>query len=172
MQRHELRGLLTFQMGASLVFSIGLPIGISWLSTRHGWSQQGRGVANLVGLLPLMAGLALVAWANLEHLRIARRHGWRSEMIRFEASQYLIESGPYRCTRNPTYVSHLLVWLGWALILGSCAVAIATAVMWPALATIGLPYEQRQLAEKFGASYADYCSPSPRWISFPVQDRD
>ncbi len=119
----------------------------------------------------MMAGVAIATWANFEHVRKASHHGWRSEMIRFEASQYLIESGPYRYTRNPIYLSHLLVWWGWALFFGSVAVAIGAAILWASLAVIILPYEQRRLKERFGPSYAVYCSRSPRWIGLPARDR-
>jgi protein-S-isoprenylcysteine O-methyltransferase Ste14 len=161
---NDLRGLLTYQWGALLLFYIFMPVGFSWRAYRHGWSDHRPGVANLLGLLPLMAGFAIVMWANLEHLRKARRHGWKSEMIRFEASQYLIKSGPYRYTRNPIYLSHLLVWWGWALFFGSAAVAVAAAIIWTSLVLVVLPYEERRLKDKFGTSYTTYLGLAPRWL--------
>jgi protein-S-isoprenylcysteine O-methyltransferase Ste14 len=169
--RNDLRRLLTYQLVASLFFMIVIPISISWPSGRHGWSQHSPGIANLFGLVPLLAGFAITIWANVEHVRNARRHGWRSEMVRFEASQYLIEGGPYRYTRNPIYVSHLLIWSGWAIFFGSVTVAVAAVLIWISLALVILPYEERRLKEKFGTSYESYNSRAPRWLGRPSYAR-
>jgi protein-S-isoprenylcysteine O-methyltransferase Ste14 len=170
MPKNQLRGLLTYQLGASLNFSIGLPIGISWLSTRHGWSGHRPGIVNLLGFLAVMAGFAIVTWANVEHVRSAHHHGWHSEMIRFEASQYLIES-----SRIATHAIRFICRISWSggdgrFFFGSVAVAIGAAIVWASIAMVILPYEQRRLAQKFGAAYAAYCSRASRWIGLPAQD--
>src|SRR5581483_7102747 len=76
----------------------------------------------------------------------------------------LVESGPFRWTRNPIYLGLTLV---------SAGIAIAANAIWPLLA---LPIvvtfvrrrhvdrEERYLERMFGREYRRYCDRVPRWL--------
>ena len=56
-----------------------LPVGLSRSGRRRGWRQHRRprpGVSNLVGLVPLCAGSALVTCALARHYTNAPDKGW------------------------------------------------------------------------------------------------
>ena len=100
---------------------------------------------NALGLLPVAAGIALIVWVIALHRREAVRHGWRFEKTPFEPQRYLIVGGPYRYSRNPIYLSHLAIWIGWALFYGSVAVLLGVVAIWLLLRFLILPYEERGL---------------------------
>ena len=76
----------------------------------------------------------------------------------------MIESGPYRLSRNPLYVGLLALYLAiallassfWALVLFPTA---AVLVLWGAI----LP-EERFLESRFGEPYDDYRARVRRWL--------
>jgi len=78
---------------------IALPWAVSRIGARQGWRAEMPGVANLAGLVPVVAGVSLLAWALVLHYRKAPE-GWP---LRLRPS-YLLTRGPYRSTRNPMYL--------------------------------------------------------------------
>lgn len=74
--------------------------------------------------------------------------------------------GVYRGSRNPMYVSSLLVYAG-AGLAGSSWVLLACAGVWIVGMGVVVPEEERILLDKYGASYQRYMGRTPRWIGFP-----
>ena len=72
--------------------------------------------------------------------------------------------GPYRVTRNPVYLSGMVIWLGWVVVYGSVAVLIGFVVLWGSVALLVVPWEERQLEARFGDAYLRYKSRVPRWL--------
>jgi protein-S-isoprenylcysteine O-methyltransferase Ste14 len=76
----------------------------------------------------------------------------------------IVRTGPYRLSRNPIYVSFMLLQLGIALWAGSVWVL---AMLLPAAALIAcvvVPREERYLASRFGGEYAEYRRSVRRWL--------
>jgi len=76
----------------------------------------------------------------------------------------LATDGPYRYTRNPIYLSHLVLYVGAALVVNGAAPLLLLP-----LVAIGLHWavvrpEERYLQSKFGHAYAAYCQRVPRWF--------
>ena len=138
---------------ALFLFHGALPFGLSRLSYRHGWPAGHPSAWNLLGLLPVAAGIALIVWTIALHRRDAVRQGWRFEKTPFEPPPYLIVDGPYRYSRNPIYLSHLTIWIGWALFYGSVAVLLGIVAIWLPLKFVILPYEERGLRRAMGEAY-------------------
>lgn len=105
--------------------------------------------------------VAFVIW-NGWSLWLFRRH--ETGLLPGDATTSMIESGPYRLSRNPLYVGLLALYLAiallassfWALVLFPTAVVL---VLWGAI----LPEEQF-LESRFGEPYDDYRGRVRRWL--------
>jgi protein-S-isoprenylcysteine O-methyltransferase Ste14 len=166
--RHDWPPWIPFaQTAGLLLFHGALPFGLSRLSYRHGWLSGWPAPWNLAGLLVVGCGMGIIVWVIALHRERAPRHGWRIEKTPFEPPRYLIVNGPYRYSRNPIYLSHLLIWTGWTLFYGSVAVLLGVLFLWTLLAFTIVPYEERGLARAIGDSYARYQSQVARWFGRP-----
>jgi protein-S-isoprenylcysteine O-methyltransferase Ste14 len=103
----------------------GLPLALSRRGRRHGWRDGGRlpSWAYLSGLVPLLAGGALLSWVCAEHFAAAADKSWA--INRGPEPEYLLTAGPYRFGRNPMFVGGVAIWGGWAVLLGSAPVSQA-----------------------------------------------
>ena len=128
----------------------------SRLSTRHGWETGGPGIWNLVGLMPIVLGIAGLIWIMVTAFRQA------PERMELRPS-FLLTRGPYAYSRNPMYVSELALWLGWAVFHGSAVILIALVVLFAVLVA-GVRYEERVLEARFGTVYHAYMESVPRWL--------
>lgn len=84
--------------------------------------------------------------------------------------EQLVSSGPYRFTRNPMYLGHLVFLAGLALVTRSpVAVALVGAhVPWFA---DRVRRDEERLRARFGPAYDDYCGTVPRWLPTPSRHR-
>lgn len=143
-----------------------LPIGLSRSSRRRGWRNGDRprpGAPNLVGLIPLGAGGALVVWALARHYTRAPDKSWA--VSRNLEPEYLLTDGPYRVSRNPMHVGGIAIWSGWAIWFGSAPVA-AGAVVATAVVRAGIVWEERVLERRWGDEWRAYAARTPRWLPF------
>jgi protein-S-isoprenylcysteine O-methyltransferase Ste14 len=139
-----------------------LPWAISLLTPRYGWDDGRPGIFNLLGLIPGLFGLAGTIWGfSMHYLHAPDRVEWGW------ASTYLILKGPYQYSRNPMYVSEVLLWLGWAAFYGSIAVMIADVIFWVYQNFYGIPGEERAMEARFGETYRQYKNAVPRWLGMP-----
>jgi len=76
----------------------------------------------------------------------------------------LVTTGPYRWTRNPLYVSALLVVCGESLLFRSPLLAGYAAVLWAFFAAFVVLVEEPHLRATFGDAYEEYRRTVPRWI--------
>jgi len=112
-----------------------------------------------------IAGMGLTAAGFLIALScLALFLAARTTVIPFGTATSLISRGPYRLTRNPMYVSLVLVYLGvagilvelWPLVLLPLPVAILHWVV--------VPFEETRLRATFGAAFDEYCGRARRWL--------
>lgn len=143
--------------------AIGVPWLVGWLATLA-WGDP----VELGGWrVPLGWALVVlfVGWNGWALWLFAR---YETGLLPGQATHAMIESGPFRLSRNPLYVGLLGLYVGvallvptfWGLVLFPAAVAL---VRWGAV----LP-EERFLHERFGVAYDDYRRRVPRWIG-PVR---
>ena len=69
---------------------------------------------------------------------------------------YLLSRGLYAYSRNPMYLSELILMLGWVIFYGSTAVLIAFAVGYAFFNFYIVPTEERILEAHFGESYLEH----------------
>jgi protein-S-isoprenylcysteine O-methyltransferase Ste14 len=118
----------------------------------------GPEVLGPIGAFMTVGGVLIALWAAG---LFARNH---TTIIPHGRSSTLVLRGPYRRSRNPMYVSLVLVYLGVALWTNAW-VALGLVVL--PIAVLGLvvvPMEESQLRERFGDSYIDYCRQVRRWL--------
>jgi protein-S-isoprenylcysteine O-methyltransferase Ste14 len=80
----------------------------------------------------------------------------------------LVQGGLYRVTRNPMYVSVLLVIFGQALRFASWSIAEYGLLVWLGFHIVVVVFEEPHLREQRGASYEEYCRQVPRWIGLGI----
>ena len=138
---------------------VAAPWAISRLLPRYGWDGGRPGLLNLLPLTLVVAGVACVIWIVALHF-VEAPHGWELE----RTPKYLLTRGPYRFTRNPSFLSLLAVLAGWALFYGSLSIVAAALVAWVGMNFVVVPQEERELERRFGQAYLRYKARVPRWI--------
>lgn len=81
----------------------------------------------------------------------------------FGKPQALVTSGIFRYSRNPIYVAFLFP-LACLAVLSAPAAAAAMAFYVLAMNLTIIRSEERDLAQKFGASFTTYATQTPRWL--------
>jgi protein-S-isoprenylcysteine O-methyltransferase Ste14 len=136
-----------------------LPYEISRLSVHHGWVGGYPGPWNLLALIVVVIGAAGIVWGAGLHVLET------SPSFEMETTpRYLLKGGPYRFSRNPIYLAVLTMWLGWALVYGSIANAVAWVIAWAIIRFVVVPWEERGLERRFGGGYLQYKNTVPRWF--------
>jgi protein-S-isoprenylcysteine O-methyltransferase Ste14 len=116
------------------------------------------GATDLAGTVLVALGLANDVWCALT----LRRH--KTTILPHRAVTALVTSGPYRYSRNPIYISELVMTLGCGLLLRSPAIMMATPLLLFALTKLAVEPEERHLRAKFGAEFDRFCAQTPRWL--------
>lgn len=100
-----------------------------------------------LGLIPAVAGLALVAWS------VVALKDSVTPFPRPKSGGRLVDQGPYRYLRHPMYVGGILLFGGLSLVFSAWGLAAtaALAAWWVAKARV----EERYLRERF-PQYAEY----------------
>ena len=110
-------------------------------------------------------GIPLLAWGFVQYRLVGKfrtGHGGGGPGIDVPPTRLVME-GPYRLTRNPMYLAHLIFTLGLAATLHSyVALAIfALRAIWFHRRVVA---DEVRLAARFGAEYTDYMRRVARWI--------
>src|SRR5512139_1226889 len=93
---------LAFAM-AFIVWCV-VPWAISLLTPHYGWVSDRPGFWNLLGLILVAAGIAGFLWAFGLHFTEA------PQGVEWKITQsYLLKHGPYAFSRNPMYLSELVI---------------------------------------------------------------
>jgi len=110
-------------------------------------------------------GCLLLAWGYLQYrlvggYRRPRAGGaWGMDV----PPDRIVDTGPYRYTRNPMYLGHLIFMLGLAVTFWSwfALVLLAARAVWFHRRVL---HDEERLEARFGADYAAYCKRVSRWI--------
>jgi protein-S-isoprenylcysteine O-methyltransferase Ste14 len=76
----------------------------------------------------------------------------------------IVQTGPYRFSRNPIYVAFSLLQLGIAIWVGSWWLVATLAAAIAIIHYVVVPKEERYLEARFGAEYRDYKASVRRWF--------
>ncbi len=110
-------------------------------------------------------GIPLLVWGYLQYRLVGNyrtRLGGGGPGISIPPDR-IVDSGPYRFTRNPMYLGHLVFFAGIALTLGSwfAAAVFAFHAFW---FDRRVREDEARLEERFGPAYADYRRRVKRWV--------
>lgn len=120
-----------------------------------GLEDAGRGV----GVLLLVAGLALFAWCVVLFASVGR-----GTLAPWDPTRRLVVVGPYRHVRNPMITSVAAILAAEALFVGSWLLGAWLAVFILVNHVYFMSSEEPGLARRFGASYGEYERAVPRWV--------
>lgn len=105
-----------------------------------------------------IAGLSVIA--NGRRLMVA--HG--TNINPTKPTMTIIQSGPYRYSRNPLYLSLTLVYCGLALLINTWWAVIFLPAVLLSMHFLVVLREERYLENKFGESYRAYCGRVRRYL--------
>lgn len=107
----------------------------------------------------------LVAWLSVYLvLHAVVVLGKRRTAVDYRRStSVIVEGGPFRFTRNPMYLSLIVLMLALAVLFLSVWFLLATAALWWFLDRIAVQPEERYLERKFGERYLAYKARVRRW---------
>jgi protein-S-isoprenylcysteine O-methyltransferase Ste14 len=114
-------------------------------------------------------GVPLLFWGFLQYKLTGRfRHGIAKGSSGMQLMpERIVDYGPYRYTRNPMYLGHLIFMAGLTLTFQSwLALAILLVnIVWFHRRVLS---DEARLTQAFGAEYTDYKSRVKRWIPFII----
>ncbi|MFN2232546.1 MAG: methyltransferase family protein [Anaerolineae bacterium] len=113
---------------------------------------------NLLGILPLAAGIALNLLADRDF------HQAETTVKPFENSSALVTTGVFRISRNPMYLGYMLILLGVGLLLRSLVPLVVIPVFGYLMARVFIRTEETMLQETFGPAWDAYAKRVRRWI--------
>jgi len=132
--------------------------GAAWLSGSVALLQSAPFRSPLLAAIMALAAVVLEIWGWWEF----RRH--RTTILPLRQPTSLLCAGPFRFTRNPLYLTMLLlavaVWVGW----GRLGLLLAPLGFFIFVNWVIIPYEEAKLSLIFGDAYADYCRRVRRWF--------
>jgi protein-S-isoprenylcysteine O-methyltransferase Ste14 len=121
------------------------------------WAPWGDAAAP-AGWALVAAGLALTLWAALAFRRA------RTTIVPYEPPSALVETGPYRLSRNPIYLADLIIFAGAVLILGAPLALLLLVPLQQVLLRVFVLHEEAILEDRLGRDYLDYKARVRRWL--------
>ena len=117
-----------------------------------------RRVARTLGW-PLVASGLAVGFLGSREMRRAE-----TSMDPYKPATAVVTGGPFRFTRNPLYLSMLLIYLGISALANGLAPMLLLPIVQRLMRTGVIEREERYLERKFGDEYIEYKVGTPRWL--------
>ncbi len=106
----------------------------------------------------IAVGIALIVWSALAFRRA------RTTIVPHRNPSALVETGPYRFSRNPIYLADLVILAGAALIFGAPLALILLVPFREVLLRQFILPEEAVLERDLGRAYLDYKARVRRWL--------
>ena len=136
---------------AAILLSLALD---HWMPVTDLWGRAGREL----GFATIVVALGVNIYCALQFRRR------QTTIIPFHESSALITSGIYRFSRNPIYLSMVVLLCGLAIALGTLSPWIVPPIFMGIISKLFIEKEEAMLAEAFGNDYRDYCQQVRRWL--------
>lgn len=112
----------------------------------------------------LIAAPLLLGYGVVTALAIRMMLARNTAVAPHQSTTTLISEGPFSLTRNPLYLSVLLLFAGIALLVNEVWMLCLIPVMFVALDRGAVIHEEEYLERKFGDQYLDYKRRVRRWV--------
>jgi protein-S-isoprenylcysteine O-methyltransferase Ste14 len=140
-----------------LIFTVAFVVG--WLLGRvFPWPILPAAIAFWAGFVPALASLALAVAAFRE------MHRARTAVSPYTPTTALVRTGPFALSRNPLYVSLILLSLGLALMVDTMWCVLMLLPVLVVLRRGVVAREEAYLERCFGEDYRLYCATTRRWL--------
>ncbi|PJG84148.1 methyltransferase family protein [Caviibacterium pharyngocola] len=122
-------------------------------------------------IIPFTAPLWIIAPFILSACGIAAISLWQFHVVKttvhplqLEKTSVLVTNGIYRISRNPMYLSLLLLLISWCLYLGSLGGLLGVILFVFIINELHIKPEEKVLTEYFGNQYREYQRKVRRWV--------
>lgn len=115
-----------------------------------------------LGISLMIAGVIIRQWA------VAILGGYFSHVIGVQKDQRVVQTGPYRFIRHPSYTGILLLLVGMALVFQTWGAVLVTGLSFGLAYGYRMLYEEKFLTKELGSSYAEYMKRTKRIIPFLI----
>ena len=146
-----LRALFAFLALPGIV-AFAVPIGLLVSASRTELAQPW-------GLLPLLLGCVGLLWCVRDFYVFGK-----GTLAPWSPPRHLVTTGLYRYSRNPMYVSVVLILIGWTLAFDSKGLRGYTLIVAVAFVARVILFEEPWLARTHGAEWTDYVRRVRRWL--------
>ena len=121
--------------------------------------------ANRPPLWEIIAGFMLIIFEVWIFRRVHRDLGAKRLVGQTELSGggEIVHRGIYALIRHPRYMGSFLAILGACFLAGTRAMWVVAAI-WLVLTRIAIALEERELRDRFGTAYEEYCRRVPRFV--------
>jgi protein-S-isoprenylcysteine O-methyltransferase Ste14 len=144
-----------------VIAGFGLGVGGGFLIAAHlTWAAipVGRLAMLIAGIALMVLGIALRAWSVIVLGRNFTVH------VQVRAEQPVVDTGPYRLLRHPSYTALLLICLGIGVALANWLALIVIVVLPTAAVLLRIRVEERALLAGIGEPYRRFAATRKRLI--------
>mgnify|MGYP000061873080 CR=1 FL=1 len=142
-----------------LLLCVAMAYGLAQISKQWSWQMLPLGLVKLqwplVFLAAFIAVTSLIGFAR-KHTTINPHHP--------ERSKHLVVEGLYRYSRNPMYLSLLLLLIAWCLHLQAGLSLLSCGVFVVLINRLQILPEEKLLTKQFNEQYLQYCRNVRRWL--------
>ena len=117
-----------------------------------------RRLARTLGLSMVVGGLS-VGFLGSREMRRAE-----TNLDPYKPTTAVATGGPFRFTRNPLYLSMVLIYLGISALVNGLAPILLLPLVQRLMRRGVIEREERYLERKFGDEYIEYKVGTPRWL--------
>ena len=142
----------------AVVLTAAAGLGAAFVFASHDTAkiETGRWFFFVAGLILMLAGTALRQWAVFVLGRFFTTD------VRVQSDQTVIEDGPYRWVRHPSYTGLIVTFIGTGLALGNWASVAVLAVVPTIGLVIRIRAEERALLAELGEPYRHFAESRAR----------
>jgi protein-S-isoprenylcysteine O-methyltransferase Ste14 len=142
-----------------IVVCLGAAIAIAYrVAHVHSTILGGGWAPFVVGFVVLVAGIVLRVWAILTLGRFF------TPFVQVQEGQRVVDSGPYRYVRHPSYTGMLVALIGLGIALDDWLSLLALALLPLTGILVRIRHEESVLLAELGDDYRDYASRTRRLV--------
>lgn len=140
-----------------LIYGVPLVAGL-YLNTTDPFLMMPAPYAKWIGLATIAVGVVLMVFAGIQFRRK------QTSVIPYRPTTAIIQSGPFRISRNPIYLADTLCYVGVAILLNTAWPLLLLPLVLIVMHRGVILREERYLEQKFGDDYNSYKLRVRRWL--------